>query len=1239
MVGVGLLVTELGQTMISQDHSNTFDYTDDGRFPANESADAFVSIGVDQITDVLLDGSGSLVIEYDNGGATDQIRIDNFKDLASNRASIHLGDGAQIDAHILYDDLCDKAGICAIAKPQAGLTLDVILQNDKQYDLRFDVEDTSAISKGGDLADKLILSFTDGAKIIFQSAQEMIKAALDGQDTLSPMHEAGSSKFLSQLEVIEELIAQMKALELKQEQNNTQSQDTEIELASLEDDLSGMLASIEPSSEENNSDEAALADQLSQVEPAAGQGGGGASFASGGSSAGGYGFQSEFRALEVTPIEDVGPINPTALQYGIEQRHDEVGLDERDGKGAPETPTAPNDLPELADASLDIDESNSIGLTQSGTLDFSFGADGAGAVSPAGWSVPHGSMAGGYLQSGGVGVLVSATASGYVGTANGQSVFTLTIDPKTGVYTYSQILPFDHADAKNGNDVISLDFGVKITDANGDDAQRILTIRVADDAPTANDDSFAVENAVAGNMTDNDDLSVDDDNTVTQISYKGVDYAVPDQGVVSVQGDHGTLDISSDGNFDYRLHNQDDAFYAKTSSALNPVSADAAGVQSFIERDGINVSVANTGNYDVSWLDTPEGSGIGIASAGDAGSAMVDPNGETLNIDLDRHAQTVTITIAKIDASADFGQHGVDMVITLENGAQVTAEQQFEPSKIFNGTYTFTLDSADFGGLQIASVALSSSHQGDYAGGAFLLNNVTTTHNDAALSMSDKFEYTLSDEDGDSDTATVTFEASRPILRVGENDSDKPSSIAHHHIGGDDGHIVGGAGHDILVGDVGGVTTHQQTQDYNFVFIVDVSGSMATSIGGQSRMSLLKAAVENTLRDLAEYQNGQVKVHITPFSTTAGKAGTFTLGDPNGLADALDYISKLSADGYTNYEAPMQEAIGWLQSPDALGGGAITTTYFISDGEPNRYVNAAGGVASGSTNAVINEITGGDGSNEVAALHALSDEVIGVGINISGAVSRLNIIDSDGASINVKDADDLAAALKSVNPIYKLDTVGGDYLSGGDGDDIIYGDSVNTDQLAQDQGLSGYNGDGWKVFDDLEANNANWGRGDTQDYIRSHADELAAESVDSAGVGRSGGDDVINGGDGNDIIFGQEGNDLIYGGEGNDVLSGGSGADSFIFRNANGQGLDVIRDFSVDEGDVLDFSGMIAGFDPTQKAINDFVFARVQGNGTILSVDVSGSGDAAHAIDIVALDGINNLDVQALFESGNINVF
>lgn len=67
------------------------------------------------------------------------------------------------------------------------------------------------------------------------------------------------------------------------------------------------------------------------------------------------------------------------------------------------------------------------------------------------------------------------------------------------------------------------------------------------------------------------------------------------------------------------------------------------------------------------------------------------------------------------------------------------------------------------------------------------------------------------------------------------------------------------------------------------------------------------------------------------------------------------------------------------------------------------------------------------------------------------------------------------------------------------------------------------------------------------------------------------GNDILTGGAGNDQLIAGAGNDLLVGGVGNDILTGDAGADQFVF-NSKLEGLDVIKDFSRQEGDKIQIS-------------------------------------------------------------------
>ena len=927
-----------------------------------------------------------------------------------------------------------------------------------------------------------------------------------------------------------------------------------------------------------------IAEDLAGIEPAAGDG------ASGGSASNGYGFQSSFEATPVGALDDVGPIDPTQLKYGVNFNNEDLQPQERSPIGEDDNPLI------IKPDAHNLDETN-LNLSQDGKLEVDFGNDGAGSITTTDNFTASGSLSGGEFTSGGLPVTVTATPGGYEGVAGGNVVFTLNIDPNTGEYAYNQVLPFDHNDGTDPNDVITLEFGVQVSDSDGDTAATTITINVADDAPLGLDPEVAIVdesnmapnvaingtlegdfgndgagtisgsgNSIIGDLTSNgepvtvtfdatsnsyigvssigtvftlkiqdngdyefilldtldhpdtadhndvldlqfgvnitdsdgdsveglltiqvaddgpvanddtnqvdaagdtaegnvitgenggpgavDDLSQDNANTVTKVSFGGASIDVPETGTTSINGDFGTLEIASDGSYTYTLNPGAGAGSAGSEISLDPSQGDVAGTQETLTKDGITISVANDGDYDLSWVDTPDGSGIGIDNLNAGDSPKVWPKGETFDIALDNPADTVTITIAEIGDNNDDGNHGVDYTITLADGSTVTGEAQFDPAEIVDGTITFTLNSDSYGGQDISSIALNSTNAGDYQGASFLLNNVQATYPGDSVEICDQFEYTLTDGDGDTSTAILKLEGVEPTLIVGENVDDVAGSTTPHHIGGDEAAITGTDAGDVLVGDVGGSNLEQTCEDFNFLFVLDVSGSMGDPCIADSKISLLVDAVENLLGDMGQYQNGDVKIHFTPFSTVSDGGATFTITDGAGLSGAINYLNALSTGGWTNYESALQNGIDWLQSGDAIDG-AQTVTYFISDGEPNRYLDNNGDVVENTdANVAMDQIDGtSDSSNEIALLNSLSSDVIGVGIDIGDAIVRLNAIDSDGNAMNIDDPTDLGSALASTNPLLRLASLGDDTIEGGGGDHIIFGDSLNTDALADD---------------------------------------------------------------------------------------------------------------------------------------------------------------------------------------------
>ncbi len=225
---------------------------------------------------------------------------------------------------------------------------------------------------------------------------------------------------------------------------------------------------------------------------------------------------------------------------------------------------------------------------------------------------------------------------------------------------------------------------------------------------------------------------------------------------------------------------------------------------------------------------------------------------------------------------------------------------------------------------------------------------------------------------------------------------------------------------------------------------------------------------------------------------------------------------------------------------------------------------------------------------------------------------------------------------------------GNDYVDGGAGNDKLEGNSGN-DIIADGSGndkSSGGSGDDVFIAG-LGDDYYNGGSGfDTISYA--NADE--AINVDMSkhvvtGHGRdeiwsvegltgTGLDDTIKGDKRENTIDGGAGDDSIRSLGGADTLTGGEGSDSFVWflkdvmRGEDHQGVDVITDFSTEDGDVLDLTDM---FEDSPEELEGNVRLTENDNGTMVSVKVG-----EDFVDVVMLQNVFDQSLSSMADSESI---
>ncbi len=216
-----------------------------------------------------------------------------------------------------------------------------------------------------------------------------------------------------------------------------------------------------------------------------------------------------------------------------------------------------------------------------------------------------------------------------------------------------------------------------------------------------------------------------------------------------------------------------------------------------------------------------------------------------------------------------------------------------------------------------------------------------------------------------------------------------------------------------------------------------------------------------------------------------------------------------------------------------------------------------------------------------------------------------------------------------------------DFIWGNDADNLIQG--LNGDDILEGGGgadtiLGGAGWDYVRYTRSEEGVNINLETGvhtggDAQGDTFSNIEAVVGSSYN----------DTIRGGSGNDFLRGGDGDDIIGGGAGRDLLHGDGGADMFVFTDFNLYNHDVVRDFDASEGDTLNISDLLSGYDPLDDAIADFVRLVDAGGNTEVQINsngcICGSFKTAFAIEGGISDTVSDLVDSGTLITNNPIVF
>ncbi len=211
-----------------------------------------------------------------------------------------------------------------------------------------------------------------------------------------------------------------------------------------------------------------------------------------------------------------------------------------------------------------------------------------------------------------------------------------------------------------------------------------------------------------------------------------------------------------------------------------------------------------------------------------------------------------------------------------------------------------------------------------------------------------------------------------------------------------------------------------------------------------------------------------------------------------------------------------------------------------------------------------------------------------------------------------------------------------DFIYGSEADNFIWGMGGN-DQLEGMGGADTIDGGAGSDYSNYtrsdEAVNVNLKTG-----INTGGDAEGDTLISIENVTGSDFNDTIIGSDGGNKIYAGSGDDVIVGSGGTDTLYGENGADTFMYYSNDTFGsVDTIKDFDISEGDVIDISDLLIGYDPLTDAISDFVlFTSTGSTGAHGAISIDTDGGADNFVLIANLTNLPNLDAEVLETLGNL---
>ncbi|KAB1088260.1 tandem-95 repeat protein [Neorhizobium galegae] len=796
------------------------------------------------------------------------------------------------------------------------------------------------------------------------------------------------------------------------------------------------------------------------------------------------------------------------------------------------------------------------------------------------------------LTSGGVALTYSVVGNALVAKAGAATIFTFSVDPATGHYTFAQTGPLDHTDS------VVID-GVSIPAAALDAAGSHAAVA----------DVGGNDLAFVGHMPDGDAIIRVSNSGNSAVTWTldnnnpgGTDYVlnipahttwyvnvgnVPNQTKFDLNGSPGTTTVNNGHTITFT--DGDGSLALDLSSAVTVTDGDGDSVAL---HDQLIVTVTDSvptagpnaiGTVEEGGTETITAALTGLSWGADAGSAR---------------------TLSFTGSVATKDQNGASVTTLSSNGNPVTIA-------VIGGVLTGFTGSANPPALDhIVFTALLNAATGGYTFSLLqpldhTAPNATSQYLDLALG------FTATDADGDAATSTVTVR----VDAAGSIDSINYSSLstsvfvnldgAAHMVGGQtvaadtatDGATVidkvigidsvsgivdalGGAGNDVLIGgDEANKLTGNGGNDY-------LDGGLGADVldGGEGNDTFVLGAdvTGSGTRNIQLGDGSLLAVNIAGLAGTADKV----------IGGAGNDTIILERDGKSGFVADYSTAPGYLSGVEKIVGTDGNDVILLAagstaDGGPITIEGGDGNDILGGSNSadIINGGTGNDlisglGGNDILKGGAGNDEIWGGAgddtidggdntDNITGGLGNdtinggaggdtFNYTVGDGVdTINDDSGTDLLIANGSANveqSVVSVTATG--FTLDVDGDGIVDVTTSSVESVILNQ-MGGADNITLRSLDNAETITIE-GNSNLLQIYGSGLPSISGISTSAVTIEANGGNDVINasaldasvsltvdGGAGNDTITGSAGADIIRGGAGNDTIiyKVGSGAD------------------------------------------------------------------------------------------------